>query len=272
MPAIRTLDIEELRRQFNEAEPFRHLCIDDFLDPGLAREAAAAYPSFETALARGFTFNFVNERKKVQVTDPTQFPEPVARLHEAISSAEFREQLSQITGIPNLLADPELIGGGMHVTGPHGRLDVHVDFNYVAERKIHRRLNILIYLNPEWHHDWGGEVELWDREVRRCYQAVRPLLNRCVIFETSDISCHGVAALTCPEGFERKSFAAYYYTREAPPGWDGTEHSTIFHARPDERWRGYVLMPAEKLQRAVQQRVGRVRNKVLKIAGLSRET
>lgn len=268
MSVIRPLDLPELRRQFDTAEPFRHLCIDEFLEPGFAREVAAAYPSFETALQRGFSFDYVNERKKVQVTDSSQFPEPVARLHEAISSQEFRDQLSTVTGIPRLLADDELVGGGMHVTGPHGRLDVHVDFNYVADRKLHRRLNILVYLNPQWNHDWGGEVELWDRDVRRCYQALRPVLGRCVIFETSELSFHGVAAVQCPEGVERKSFAAYYYTREAPAGWDGVEHSTVFRARPDERLRGYVLMPAERLQRAMQQQVGRVRHKVKRLVGL----
>ena len=268
MSVIRTLDVPELRRQFDSAEPFRHLCIDEFLEPGFAREVSAAYPSFEDALARGFSFDFVNERKKVQVTDASKFPEPVARLHEAIASPEFRDQLSEVTGIPDLLADAELVGGGMHVTGPHGRLDVHVDFNYVPYRKLHRRLNILVYLNPEWHHDWGGEVELWDREVRRCHHALRPVLNRCVIFETSDKSFHGVSAVRCPEGVERKSFAAYYYTREAPAGWDGTQHSTIFRARPDERLRGYVLMPAEKLQRAVRQQVGRVTGKLRRTLGL----
>ena len=46
----------------------------------------------------------------------------------------------------------------------------------------------------------------------------------------------------------RKSFAAYYYTKEAPPGWDGVKHSTLFRARPDERFRRYVLMPAERLK------------------------
>lgn len=272
MSVIRPLDIEELRRQFDEAEPFRHLCIDDFLEPAFALEVAAAYPSFESALAGGHAFNYVNERKKVQVTDSSKFPAPVERLHEAISSQEFRDQLSRITGIPKLLADPALIGGGMHVTGPHGRLDVHVDFNYVEDRQLHRRLNILVYLNPEWHHDWGGEVELWDRDVRRCYVSLKPVLGRCVIFETSEISFHGVTALTCPDGFARKSFAAYYYTREAPPQWDGKAHSTVFRARPDERLRGYVLMPAEKLQRRFQQevvsRVARRVEKVRKIVGM----
>ncbi len=269
MSVIRPLNLPELRRQFNEAEPFRHLVIDDFLDPDFAAEVSAAYPTFETALAGGFAFDFVNEKKKVQVTDTARFPDPVARLHEAISGQEFRDGLAQVTGIDDLLADEELIGGGMHVTGPHGRLDVHVDFNYVADRKLHRRLNILIYLNPTWEHDWGGQVELWDDQVQRCYQSLRPVMGRCVIFETSDISYHGVAALTCPDGVERKSFAAYYYTREAPAGWDGTEHSTVFRARPDERLRGYVLMPAEKLQRQLRQRMDRMRHRVRRLTGQS---
>lgn len=267
MSVIQPFDRDALKSQFDAAEPFRHLCIDGFLEPSFAREVAKAYPSFETALERGFSFNYVNERKKVQVTDSSKFPEPVSLLHQAISSEEFRDQLSYITGIPKLLADEALVGGGMHVTGPHGRLDVHVDFNYVPDRKLHRRLNILVYLNPDWRYDWGGEVELWDTDVRRCYQALRPVLNRCVIFETSEISFHGVAAVTCPPGVERKSFAAYYYTKEPPAGWDGTKHSTVFRARPDERWRGYVLMPAEQLQRRLKQRANRVRNKVLGLVG-----
>lgn len=259
---IRPLDLEGLRDSFRNAEPFPFMVIDDFLDPGFVREVVQAYPTFETALERGFSFNFVNERKKVQLTDAARFPEPVKRLNEAISSQAFRDQLSYITGIPKLLADAELEGGGIHVTGPHGRLDVHVDFNYLPERKLHRRLNILVYLNPEWKDAWGGHVELWDREVRRCYHVLQPRLNRCVVFQTSEISFHGVAGVHCPEGVERRSFAAYYYTKEPPVGWDGTTHSTIFRARPDERLRGYVLMPAEKLQRGLRGRVRRVRHRV----------
>lgn len=269
MSVIQPFDRDALKTQFDSAEPFRHLCIDGFLDPAFVERVSEAYPSFDTAVQRGYSFDYVNERKKVQVTDAERFPDPVKVLHEAISSQQFRDDLSYVTGIPTLLADEALVGGGMHVTGPHGRLDVHVDFNYVPDRQIHRRLNILIYLNPVWHHDWGGEVELWDSDVRRCYQALRPVLNRCVIFETSEISYHGVAAVTCPDGVERKSFAAYYYTKEPPAGWDGVPHSTVFRARPDERWRGYVLMPAERLQRKLRQRANRVRSRVMGLVGRS---
>ena len=245
---IRSLDREELRRQFNSAEPFRFVKIENFLDGVSAQEIAASYPSFEHAGAQGKSFSAVNERRKIQVTDPTAFPGPVAELNRLLASAEFLADLSFMAGMPKLLADEQLIGGGMHLTGPGGRLDVHVDFNLIQDRKLHRRLNLLLYLNPVWNESWGGHIQLWDSDVRTCRQAFAPALNRCVIFETSEISFHGVVPVSPAAPCPRISFAAYYYTREAPQNWDGKAHSTIFKARPEERLRGLVLMPAAKMQ------------------------
>jgi hypothetical protein len=248
---MRSYDREALRRRFTSAEPFPFVKIENFLDPVFAAEVAAAYPSFEVAVAQGRTFKAVNERKKVQVTDASVFPGPVAQLNKLLASSAFLDDLAYIAGIPNLLADEQLTGGGMHLTGPGGRLDVHVDFNFISERKLHRRLNLLLYLNPTWEESWGGHIQLWDKDVKNCREAFAPRLNRCVIFETSDISFHGVVPVTTAAPYPRISFATYYYTREAPPNWDGKVHSTIFRARPEERLRGFVLMPATKMQRAI---------------------
>jgi Rps23 Pro-64 3,4-dihydroxylase Tpa1-like proline 4-hydroxylase len=245
---LKPYDRDALKREFDSAVPFRHLLIEELLEPDFAAEVAAAYPTFEVARKQGFEFDAVNERRKIQISDAEKFPAPVARLNAALASPQFLADLEYITGIQGLEADPTLGGAGMHVTGPHGRLDVHVDFNYVNERDRHRRLNILVYLNPGWNPAWGGAIELWDRKVKRCHRTVTPALNRCVLFETSEISFHGVTPLVGPPDVVRKSFAAYYYTKEAPPGWDGVKHSTIFRARPDERFRRYVLMPAERLK------------------------
>lgn len=228
---ISDLDVEALRDQFMTAKPFRYFHVDGFLNDAFAHEVACAFPSYQDAKGIGFEFDAVNERSKIQITERDRFPEPVRILGDALNSPEFLADLQRITGIQALLGDSVFAGGGMHMTGPRGRLDVHIDFNYIRERQLHRRLNILLYLNPEWRNDWGGHVELWDRDVRRCAQSFAPVLNRCVVFETSDISFHGVTSVTCPAHVTRKSFAAYYYTREAPEGWDGTEHSTVFGAR-----------------------------------------
>jgi 2OG-Fe(II) oxygenase superfamily len=242
-------DREALRDQFTSAQPFPFIKIDNFLDPVFANEVATAYPSFEVATAQGRSFRAVNERRKVQVTDASFFPAPVAQLNALLASPTFLADLSYVTNIPNLLADEQLVGGGMHLTGPGGRLDVHIDFNFINDRKLHRRLNLLLYLNPIWEESWGGHIQLWDKDVKNCRHSFVPKLNRCIIFETSDVSFHGVVPTTSEAPHPRISFATYYYTLEAPPNWDGKVHSTIFKARPEEKFRGYVLMPAAKIQR-----------------------
>lgn len=268
---IRPFDRDQIRKEFRAGVPFPHFKIDNFLDEEFAREVAASVPAFADAQRLGFTFKSVNERLKLQVTDSTKFPAPMLALHQALSSQEFLDELSYITGIPNLLADDGLDGGGMHQTGPGGRLDVHVDFNLLEGRNWHRRLNILVYLNPVWQDEWGGRIELWDKDVKVCHHSFAPILNRCVLFETSETSYHGVTPLTCPSNVARKSFAAYYYTKEPPAHWDGKAHSTVFQARPNEKFKGYVAMPLEKLGHTMRESVKGVKRAVKRALGLGQQ-
>jgi len=249
---LNPLDRENLKKAFSAAHPFPFVKIENFLHQDAAKEIAAAYPAFDVALADGRTFQSVNEKKKIQITDTAKFPAPIVRLNEVLASPQFLSDLSYITGMPRLLADPELVGGGMHITGPGGRLDVHVDFNYIEERKLHRRLNLLLYLNPVWDESWGGHIQLWDTAIRNCEASFAPTFNRCVIFETNEISYHGVTPISASAPKPRQSFATYYYTREAPAHWDGAAHSTIFKARPDEKFRKFFAMPAEAAHRSLK--------------------
>lgn len=246
---IRPLDTARLAASYRSAQPFPSICIDDFLEPSFALEVARAYPPVLQGVSR--SFDAVNERGKTQIEDRARFPEPVGRLADYCASPEFRDTLSRITGIPNLLWDPKFIGGGMHQTRAHGRLDVHVDFNRLPGVGLYRRANLLLFLNEKWEDSWGGRLELWDRDVRHCVHSFVPKLNRCVIFTTSEISFHGVTALTCPPDVVRRSFALYFYTKEAPVDARG-EHTTIFRARPDEHLKRWVLMPAERMKHGLR--------------------
>jgi Rps23 Pro-64 3,4-dihydroxylase Tpa1-like proline 4-hydroxylase len=259
---LNPIDPDALREQVLKSEPVPNFCIDNFLKEDFAREVAASYPSYQESLEMGRSFKAVNEVGKVQVTDSKRFAPAVAKLNDTLASPEFLALMSHAMGIPNLLADAELVGGGIHQTGPRGHLDVHVDFNYIEDRRLHRRLNILVYLNEGWRPEWGGEIELWDSEVKVCHRRFSPIFNRCVVFETNEISYHGVTAVKCPPDVARKSFAAYYYTNEAPAHWTGKSHSTIFKARPDEVFKGAVLMPVEKVQGWVWQTLRRTKAKI----------
>jgi Rps23 Pro-64 3,4-dihydroxylase Tpa1-like proline 4-hydroxylase len=262
MMTIKPIDRDALRERVRRAEPFPHFMIDNFLDEAFAEQVLQAFPSFEEAAQIGRMFSAVNEKRKIQVTDASKFAQPIAELNRALASPEFLDLLSYVFDIPKLLPDEELVGGGIHQTGARGHLDVHVDFNYIESRQLHRRLNILIYFNKGWKPEWGGNIELWDKDVQVCHHSFSPIFNRCVVFQTSEISYHGVTAVRCPEDQTRKSFAAYYYTKEAPPHWDGEVHSTNFKARPDEILKGNVLMPLEQAGRRLRSAVAGIKRKI----------
>ena len=258
---IQQLDVESLRERFTHAAPYPHICIDDFLEPSFALEVSLAYPSYTRATELGHSFSAVNENLKVQICDYREFPAPIQRLSDALGSPEFLRDLSAITGIEGLLWDADLTGGGMHQTASSGHLDVHVDFNRTSHG-LFRRLNILLYLNPVWQESWGGVLELWDGDVKRRHHALMPLQNRCVIFETSEISFHGVTPVRCPSTLARKSFAAYYYTKAPGSSYSGVDHTTRFKARPDEHLKRYVLMPAVALRHEVRERYRAAKRRV----------
>src|SRR4051812_29183324 len=113
---IRPIDRERLRESVRAATPFPNFRIDNFLDEDFAERVLRAFPSYEEALKVGTSFTAVNEKKKVQVTDSSQFAEPVAELNRALASPEFLDTLSYVFDIPRLLPDDQLVGGGIHQT------------------------------------------------------------------------------------------------------------------------------------------------------------
>ena len=260
---LNPVDRNALREQVRRSTPVPNFLIDNFLRQDFAERVADAFPPYEEAIAVGRSFRAVNEKGKVQITDSSRFPEPIRQLNHVLASPEFCELISHALGIPTLLADERLVGGGMHQTAARGHLDVHVDFNYLEDRGWHRRANLLVFLNRGWKPEWGGEFELWDADVKVRHHGHLPIFNRCVLFETNEVSFHGVTAVKCPPGQTRKSFAAYYYTTTAPAYWDGRSHSTVFRARPDEFLKGTVAMPAEKAKRWLRQAFRRVKQKTL---------
>ena len=160
----------------------------------------------------------------------------------------FLKFLEELTGITNLISDPSFRGGGLHSIYRGGKLGVHVDFNKHEQYGLDRRLNLLLYLNKDWREEYGGHIELWDREMKECVRSYLPKFNRVVIFTTTSASFHGhPEPLSCPEHMNRKSMALYYYTNGRPE--EGIEecHSTVFKLRPDEKVEGKLILKVKKV-------------------------
>ena len=128
-----------------------------------------------------------------------------------------------------LIPDPYLIGGGLHELRNDGYLNIHADFNLHPSMKLDRRLNILIYLNKNWLENYGGDLELWNKNMTKCEKKITPIFNKTVIFSTTDFSYHGNPnRVNHPTNLSRKSIAMYYYT--ASTGRE--KHKIIFPQDP----------------------------------------
>ncbi len=87
-------------------------------------------------------------------------------------------------------------------------------------------------MNKDWQEDWGGHLELWEKDMSKCAVKISPSFNRLVIFETNDDSFHGHPdPLLCPDNVTRKSMALYYYT---VPTKELDPHAALFQKRPGE--------------------------------------
>ena len=97
---------------------------------------------------------------KATVPDIRKLSPFYAGVYSYIASRGFLDFVSQVTAIPDLVHDELMFGGGTHENLEGQELDPHVDFNFLEDRKLHRRLNLLLYLNKEWEKGWGGCLEL----------------------------------------------------------------------------------------------------------------
>lgn len=198
--------------------PYKHLVIDNFFSDTLANDCLKNFPdlgdpSWEHA-------NDADIEIKYRTTWKSEFdiPEGIVDAVRILNCSYFLSAMGERFGIPKVIPDAYFTGGGLNVTRTGGLLDVHVDGNYHDATGLNRRLNALVYLNPNWQPGWGGEFGIYDENGEVCLKEVSPLFNRLVIFDSHDKSFHGLPApLNFPEGELRRSILLYYYTKDPRP-------------------------------------------------------
>ncbi len=229
---LRNLAIE-YRQLYAQAQPFPHIIIDDFLPEFLLDNILNEFPKVNSIDWQKFERT---AEKKLASKHELQMGDTTRLLLYQLNSSVFINFLESLTGIDGIIPDPHFEGGGLHQIERGGYLKMHVDFNQHAKLRLDRRLNLLIYLNKDWKEEYGGHLELWDKDMTRCEKKILPIFNRCVIFNTTDFSYHGhPEPLTCPEGQTRKSLALYYYSNGRPAQEASNAHSTMFKARPGDK-------------------------------------
>lgn len=230
----------ELAQLYSQNQPFPHIVIDNFLPQNTIARLLAEYPTdnnlpvWNDATHRDKETGEYVQKEKRNIRDVMRMPPTFRQLVWELNSHYFLGFLSKMTGIGNLIPDPNLRGAGIHQIGNGGFLKVHADFTTHREFGVDRRLNFLLYLNENWSEEYGGKLQLWDKDMQGPPKEVLPILNRCVVFTTTATSFHGhPRPLTCPEGVYRKSLALYYYTNGRPEGEADPVFATIWRDVPE---------------------------------------
>jgi 2OG-Fe(II) oxygenase superfamily len=229
--ASRSLALE-LRDRYAADEPFPHVVIDDFLPEDICEGILREFPSPGQIPWRRFEKHYA---RKLATRGEAEFGEQTRETLRRLNSASCLHFLETLTGICGLIPDLDFEGGGPLQIERGGFVKVHLDSNKHPRYPLARRINLLLYLNRDWRDEYRGHLELWNRGMSRCVRRILPVFNRCVIFNTNDVSYHGHPdPLECPAEMTRKSVAIYYYTAGRPAAGE-RDHGTIWRERPSSR-------------------------------------
>ena len=216
-----------IAEDYQSKTPYHYTCVDNFLPPEILERVR------EEALSMGDRpAENASENEKLKTSfNPDRLPTYSKAVFHALSSRPFIQFLENMSGIKGLIPDPYYLGGGIHRTNTGGFLDIHADFNHHSVMNLERRLNLLIYLNPDWKEEYGGSFEVWTNDMSEKVAGFAPVMNRMCCFSTGDDTMHGnPEVVNHPNNDPRLSIALYYYTST----WDDARvaQSTVFKQRP----------------------------------------
>ncbi len=197
-----------LRQKFLNAKPFPHIAIDDFLFPGMSEKLYEVIPAPEQ---KNKSRDYIFAKNKFEFSNMKKFSTDFERLYEDLTSDRFAKLISYISN-EKIFIDPKFHGGGIHLGGEQSYLNMHADFNYhPINKNWFRNLNILLYLNKDWHSEYGGNLKLKDSRTGENTEVEVPM-NRLVIMHCRGYTLHGYDKTNFPKDTYRTSIAIYGYT------------------------------------------------------------
>jgi hypothetical protein len=180
----------------------------------------------------GYVYDNPLEKKRVvEIAEPR--PRHIGEMIDRLSSPEWLEFLSQMTGIDRPLVDHIGYGSGLSIVPPGGFLGLHRDLELHPKANLERRVNLCLFLTHSWDDAWGGHLEFWSEfggRPKACARRIRPVFGRIVLFDPQGL--HGFPEpIRCPQPVCRLSLQLFYYTQPRPTA---KRTRAWFYLRPGE--------------------------------------
>jgi Rps23 Pro-64 3,4-dihydroxylase Tpa1-like proline 4-hydroxylase len=201
---------ENLKIQHHSQQPTPFTVIDNFLP----QEVFLAIVEDIKNISEDYYMTFSKEYKASRKEARNFVQAPLLQtLSNSLNSNLFINWLEKITDIKKLIPDPHLRGGGLNRVLSHDKLGLHTDFNWNDQLQLNRKVNIILYLTPNWKNEWNGALEIWNKDATKCLHQIEPIGNRLVFWNYEPWLVHGFTQpLNCPTNVSRDSLAHFYYT------------------------------------------------------------
>lgn len=213
------------QQSYLSAKPFPHCVIDNIFPTDQLHRILSHWPKEHEHLTKN-----EHEVSKGATISERAMGEPISDfIHCNFQSQEFILFLEELTGINGLVFNCRRFG--LHETFPTGKLMPHIDYTICKHSGLQLRVNVILYLNQNWNHRYGGDLELYDALPKAGalpVVSIEPLFNRTTIFtmNAATPAWHGhPRPLNTPDGVTRKSIALNYFTL---PEKGVIDHRTTF--------------------------------------------
>jgi hypothetical protein len=198
------------REHMSKAEPFEHLVFKRLFNDRLLELVHDEFDMGCDVQWKRHSNRYEDTRRSM----PSAPLGPATQLYFwLINSGRMTRFLSNVSGVDDLIPDPDLLGGGMHETRNGGHFSIHRDFEAHFTNGLSNAMVFITYLNKDWLPSYQGSLELWDSQHQQCVKKVAPDFGVSLLMRHGPNSYHGYSTpLDMPKGRTRRSLASYYYT------------------------------------------------------------
>jgi Rps23 Pro-64 3,4-dihydroxylase Tpa1-like proline 4-hydroxylase len=236
---------EQLAADFRQPSRIPSCFIDDLLPTEMAREIFDTFPAPAAMMEKKSLREHKLVSAQMNLHDPL-----LEEIVFAFQDPRIVQLAERLTGIKGMLADSHLYAGGISLMAHGHFLNPHLDNSHDKDRDLYRVLNLLYYVTPDWNHESGGNLELWDEGPEGKPREIESRFNRLVLMATHENSWHSVTPVVST-GAARCCISNYYFA-PAPLEDHGYFHVTTFRGRPEQPFRNLVLRCDSTLRMAIR--------------------
>lgn len=236
----------DFQHSFWNAEPYPHICIDNFLQKDLFKKVVNDFKLIDRSAVPTETYSSAIELNKDCFEASSSYAN-AQQVVNCLSSPDFLKPLESLLAIDGIIPLPKFRTENkstrkyLHIMKDGGFLGSHVDQSHIDQNYIHI-LSCIFYASEQWSEGQGGHTTLFNKDGSQAITKIEYKPNRLAIFLHTSESFHGVSRLKTEHNRysiymdyylpveklkEFKNGCASFTLKEPPKYW---EHDVIFFA------------------------------------------